>query len=341
MAQPMLRHDAHDALVREVYARPDADDARLVLADALLAHGDPRGELIALQLAGSDDDRPRARCEQLLREHGRRWLGALRPVTYRARFARGFLARLELNGRWTASEPGWADHVLDPQLATVEDLIPGRSVGPIYARFVTSPAMTAPRRIEVFDRPTLEALRSTPARLVHVSCPRWKVGKYVDELHRHVLPACLRFAHLRSFAVHIDAIEHVLPSPLFAQLTALTVAASLARGLALWRRLPATLDLTIARSAVLADCATTRVAWPGALHLHRDAAGIVGRASGDSLLADLVDCFSALPAGLHRLELEGAGDHAPALADAAQRRGIELVLLPVPRRTGYIAGLDK
>jgi uncharacterized protein (TIGR02996 family) len=341
MAQLLVRRDALDALVREVYARPDADDARLVLADALLAHGDPRGELIALQLAGGEDERQRARCEQLLRAHGRRWLGDLRPVVYRARFARGFLARLELNGRWTAPEPSWAAHLLDPQLATVEDLIPGRAVGPIYARFVTSPAMAALRRIEVFDRPTLEALRTTSARLVHVSCPRWKVGKYVHELHTHVLPACLRFPALRSFAVHVDAIERVLSSPLFPQLTALTVAAGLARGLALWPRLPSAMDLTIARSAVLEDCATTRVAWPGALQLTRDGARVVGRASGDSLLAELVDHVSSLPPALDRLEIEGAGDHAAALTDAARRRGIDLVLLPIARRTGHIAGLDK
>jgi uncharacterized protein (TIGR02996 family) len=341
MAQPLLRPDALDALVREVYARPDADEARLVLADALLAHGDPRGELIALQLAGGEDERPRPRCEQLLRAYGRRWLGALRPVTYRARFARGFLARLELNGRWTASEPGWASHLLDPQLATVEDLIPGRAVGPIYARFVTSPAMTALRRIEVFDRPTLEALRTTAARLVHVSCPRWKVGKYLHELHSHVLPACLRFPELRSFAVHIDAIDGVLASRLVPQLTALTVAAGVARGLALWPRLPPTMDLTIARSAVLDDCATTRGAWPGAVQLTRDGDRVLGRASGDSVLTELVDHLASLPAALHRLEIEGAGDHAAAFTEAAGRRGIDLVLLPLARRTGYIAGLDK
>jgi len=330
-----------EALVREVQARPDADDARLVLADALLAQGDPRGELIALQLAGGGDDRQVDRIEQLLREHGKGWLGTLREVTYRARFARGFLARLELNGRWTATEQGWARHVVDPMLATVEDLIPGRSVGQIYARFVTSPAMTALRRIEVFDRPTLEALRATSANLVHVSCPRWKVGKYVDQLATHVLPACERFPQLRSFGVYIDGAASVVASRLFAQLTSLTVAGGLARGLALWPQLPRTLSLTIARSAVLEDCATTRVAWTGALHLQRTGDHVVARGSGDWLIGELVEHFEALPGELHRLEIEGAGDHAAALAAAAERRRIELVLPALARRTGYVAGLDK
>src|SRR5262245_54833755 len=94
-----------DALVREVRARPDDDDVRLVLADALLAHGDPRGELIALQLAATGDDErlshtERAarvnradRIDRLLRDHARDWLGSLTEITYRACFARGFLAR--------------------------------------------------------------------------------------------------------------------------------------------------------------------------------------------------------------------------------------------------------
>ena len=330
-----------DTLVHEVHARPDADDARLVLADALLAHGDPRGELIALQLAGAADDRKLDRVDQLLREHGKGWLGSLREVTYRARFARGFLARLELNGRWTATEQGWARHVCDPVLATVEDLIPGRSVGQVYARFVTSPALAALRRIEVFDRPTLEALRETSASLVHVSCPRWKVGKYVHELEAHVLPACERFPELRSFAVYIDGAPSVMASALFGRLGALTVAGGLARGLALWPRLPPTVSLTIALSAVLEDCAATRVAWTGALHLTRDGDHATARGSGDWLIGELVEHFAALPPEVSRLEIEGAGDHAAALTAAAQRRSIELVLLPLARRTGYVVGLDK
>src|SRR3954468_20705593 len=48
---PLLEWPPHiDALIREIHARPDADDARLVLAAAVLAEGDPAGELTALQL---------------------------------------------------------------------------------------------------------------------------------------------------------------------------------------------------------------------------------------------------------------------------------------------------
>jgi uncharacterized protein (TIGR02996 family) len=330
-----------EALVHEVHAHPDADDARLVLADALLAHGDPRGELIALQLADPRNDRQLDRIEQLLREYGKHWLGTVREITFRARFQRGFLARLELNGRWTATERGWAQHVADPTLATVEDLIPGRSVGAIYARFLTSPAMTALRRIEVFDAATLDALRESPANLVHVACPTWKSGKYVPQLASQVLPACERFPDLRSFAVYIDGASSVMASRLFAQLTSLTIAGGLAPVLALWPRLPRSMSLTIARSAMLDDCVTTRVAWTGALHLTRDGARVIARASGDWLIGELLDHFAALPSDLQQIEVEGAGDHASALTEAARRRHIQLILLPLARRTGYIAGLDR
>jgi hypothetical protein len=99
--------------------------------------------------------------------------------------------------------------------------------------------------------------------------------------------------------------------------------------------------LTIARSAMLDDCVTTRVAWTGELRLRRDGAAVIAHGSGDWLIGELIEHFAALPAELSRIEIEGAGDHATALTEAAQRRRVELVLLPVARRTGYIAGFDR
>jgi hypothetical protein len=246
-------------------------------------------------------------------------------------------------------------------LATVEDLVPGRSVGPVYARFVVSPAMTALRRIEVFDPPTLAALRETPANLVHVSCPRWKAGRYEHELAHHVLPACDRFPALRSLAIHIDGLHPVMSSKLFARLTSLTVAGRFSPGLALWPRLPRTMSLTVASSAMLDDCAKIRVGWPSELQLRRDGDRVIARVSGDWLLFELVARFAMLPADLSRIELDGgveqgAGDrmrllraprdsqmmsgeldrcgvldelHTVApLFEACRRRGIDLVIVP-------------
>jgi hypothetical protein len=80
---------------------------------------------------------------------------------------------------------------------------------------------------------------------------------------------------------------------------------------------------------------------PSALHLARDGGQVIGEASGGWLLGELVEHFAQLPAELRRLEVEGAGELAGPLTEAAARRRVELVLRPLPRRTGYIAGLDK
>ena len=50
-----------EALYHNVYENPGDDRRRLVLADALLERGDPRGELITLQFATHAIARKRAR----------------------------------------------------------------------------------------------------------------------------------------------------------------------------------------------------------------------------------------------------------------------------------------
>lgn len=77
--------------------REQSDAALLVLADALQAEGDPRGELIMLQLrdAGGELDRKgRTRMNKLLREHRDVLLGAFEPIVLlkSIAFERGALA---------------------------------------------------------------------------------------------------------------------------------------------------------------------------------------------------------------------------------------------------------
>ena len=48
------------ALLEAIWARPDDDGPRRVYADALLARGDPRGELIHLSLAAAAGNREAA-----------------------------------------------------------------------------------------------------------------------------------------------------------------------------------------------------------------------------------------------------------------------------------------
>jgi uncharacterized protein (TIGR02996 family) len=78
-------------LFRQVYAHPDDDHVRQVLSDALVLIGDPRGELIQLQLHPSADLERRAM--QLIQRHGLTWLGGLRGAVVPLAYERGFLAR--------------------------------------------------------------------------------------------------------------------------------------------------------------------------------------------------------------------------------------------------------
>jgi uncharacterized protein (TIGR02996 family) len=107
-----------DDLLAAIYEHPDDDAPRLVYADALQERGDPRGELIALQIRlATEAGQPamRVRERELLREHGDDWLGALSPIALPPfAFERGFLAMITIDGRKhelverLAGDPSWA-----------------------------------------------------------------------------------------------------------------------------------------------------------------------------------------------------------------------------------------
>jgi len=91
-----------DALLGAVYAAPEADEPRLVYADALQEIGDPRGEFIALQFKRArGEELSRAewlREVELAQRHGASWLGPLAAVTFPARrWDRGFLVEATLS----------------------------------------------------------------------------------------------------------------------------------------------------------------------------------------------------------------------------------------------------
>jgi uncharacterized protein (TIGR02996 family) len=108
------------ALLAQIHAQPDDNGPRLAYADLLHQQGDPRGELIALQLLARDPERQRA----LLAAHGAAWLGPLAQVvtlgeTSETRFERGFLAVAELVDGANKHLKKVADAV---EWATVEEL---------------------------------------------------------------------------------------------------------------------------------------------------------------------------------------------------------------------------
>ncbi len=86
---------ARDAeLLDEIARRPNDDHLLRVYADHLEEQGDPRGELIALQLADADPQR----VAELIAAHGRAWVGPLLPWVrlQGCQFARGCLSEVAL-----------------------------------------------------------------------------------------------------------------------------------------------------------------------------------------------------------------------------------------------------
>jgi len=80
-------------LLRAVTESPDDDAPRLVYADSLMRTGDPRGEFIALQCAGTAEAMTRA--NELLEAHRAAWIDAM-PNVLDAVFVRGFASAVLL-----------------------------------------------------------------------------------------------------------------------------------------------------------------------------------------------------------------------------------------------------
>jgi uncharacterized protein (TIGR02996 family) len=104
-------------LFEAIWAAPDDDAPRAVLADFFTELGEPRGEFISLQLAhhaGKLGAAGRKRAQKLLTRYKRAWTGAIAPLVFvpYARFERGFivgcqLARSEQLGS-LADHPAWS-----------------------------------------------------------------------------------------------------------------------------------------------------------------------------------------------------------------------------------------
>jgi uncharacterized protein (TIGR02996 family) len=166
-----------EALLDEILARPD-DEPRAVYADLLTDAGDPRGELITLQLAlaraEGDGAAALRRVGSLLKRHGKEWLGPLAPVAKHPRWERGFLASLELAQRSAAPDAGWEEAARAAALATVRRLTRGRANEGLYLRFVSSPAARSLVDIDVPSSAFLDELAALPvaARLTRLRLER-------------------------------------------------------------------------------------------------------------------------------------------------------------------------
>jgi uncharacterized protein (TIGR02996 family) len=318
-------------LLAQVYERPGDDEPRRVLADALQAVGDPRGELIALQLMPGDDESRLRRIDQMVKACGADWLGQLAEIAYRVQFARGFLAKLELKKTLPTYFHQLVEH---PMLATVEELIPGEEQGARYAELVASPALRALRRIEVHGKEALDALPSITAAIDHVACPWIKRGggNYIQALSKRVLPECARRPAVRSLGVAIEGFEAVVASRLLERLSSITIGSpQLGPALALWSKLPQSCKLVTKRNAALEECVGVRTAWLGDLALERDGREVIGRVWGDWLIDEAIE--AELP--VTRLEVAGASPQQITRLKRKNRK-IEIVLMPAPSRAGYL-----
>ncbi len=155
-----------EALWRSLIESPDDVERRLVLADALIERGDPRGEAIALQCR----DDGRAQAAQLLEDRHHEMLGDTALLYSGPSFRGGLLASISVG---TVTTPPWIwDADPDPrELCALHDVSPGYVTAPRYARFLAGlPRVPAWVRLE---RAHLEELRklgaSVPFRNVEFS----------------------------------------------------------------------------------------------------------------------------------------------------------------------------
>jgi uncharacterized protein (TIGR02996 family) len=208
------RADA-EALFAAVYANPDDDTPRVVLADYLQQCGDPRGEFIALQLARAAGGPRSKRESELLRASGRDLLGPIEPMVLKSNlvYERGFLSRCGIKCDSLVVDP----LAQRPEWATVTDV----DIGNIRARdddefLARMPVLRVIRGIwgVPAPRPRLEELY-----MDHFE------GRAVPALTLESFPALRRLGIDRAWAT-IDELDPLWSSSLGQQLVSVSIAFS-------------------------------------------------------------------------------------------------------------------
>ncbi|MCW5804426.1 MAG: TIGR02996 domain-containing protein [Deltaproteobacteria bacterium] len=149
-----------EGLRDDVLADPHDDATRAVYADFLLERGDPRGELIALQLAA--DPATEARRKQLEEQLFGRCLGRLAGAVTGGRLDRGFVAEARLS----YDERAIAARIGAPDWVTVRSLYASSAVSPeLLARLLEPPVMHDLEELHHVDAAALVACRAPLAAL--------------------------------------------------------------------------------------------------------------------------------------------------------------------------------
>lgn len=129
------------ALWQQIAQHPDDDAPRIVLGDVLLASGDPRGLLFALQLSRTRHRGRGAelRVERLIRRHGPAWFGDLAAILVREGnvFRRGMLEQIRV-GHTTTPDEAWTKALGHRELGAVRSLARAHAPPVHYARLAAS-----------------------------------------------------------------------------------------------------------------------------------------------------------------------------------------------------------
>lgn len=327
--EPIVADDPDLIVLRDaVYADPDADEPRMIYADALQARGDPRGELIALQIARAREQRhvPTQRERILVQRIADACAGPLAPLLDGFELARGFVVRCTTKTGARATE-SLARH---PAWATVEELYTAdRNV--LWNRHLRA------RRLGVHGEEMTLLARAA------YELPYEMIGGFVHLAHRgtryaqtgalfspsqwSATMASAAFARLRALSVDVRS----LPGGRLLRLLANRVGAAL-HHLDVW--IPHDVEELAALARTFGDVVLPRLTLRGPwlfgatlalehgralLHVPRDANGLgLGVRLEPLLAADTI------------LTVDAGATGNPVLVDMLARRVAQIVLEPCP-----------
>lgn len=195
--KPAPVHDTA-ALFAKVYAAPEDDALRALLADALVAAADPRGEFISMQLLRGDAAPSKAE-KKLEAEWRDAWLGRLAPCFRKGVvFRRGFPAE---GAYEKGGDPSW------PEWATFEalDLMPASGFMTGGVGILVQAPLKALRQVTRIGRPVLDEADGEPTIFSLDGVPWHTLGLQCVEAFVEALPKLLtakRFPKVHTF--HLD-----------------------------------------------------------------------------------------------------------------------------------------
>ena len=206
-----------DELWRQVVENPDDIGYRLVLADALIEAGDPRGELIALQCRGADakisvgandvPENPAERVSELVAANWERWLGDAAPALLRhgSTFRDGMLSLVRV-GSESAQPIDWQRVAAHRELCAIERVRPAQVRSDHYAQFLHG-LVRDPPWVEVHQPNVVRALRTLRDRWAIRGIRIGGITFTTSPRRREIAPLTAEIPLVAEMAPGIEAIE--------------------------------------------------------------------------------------------------------------------------------------